>query len=92
MTSHLSEPNPHRLLTVIQAAAYLGCSRTNVYSLINAGELPVIAIGKSRGFRIDQRDIDQRDIDAFVDRRKFRKTGDGPARPARRPKLKHIKL
>ena len=76
-----------RLLTVTAAAEFLGCSRANVYGLINAGELPVIAIGKSRGYRIDRRDIE-----AFVQRRKVHKEGGKPARLAPRPRLKHIKL
>ena len=78
-----SEP---RLLTITAAAEFLGCSRANVYGLIDAGELPVIAIGKSRGYRIDRRDIEE-----FLVRRKIHKGGQ-PARPTTRPRLKHIKL
>jgi excisionase family DNA binding protein len=76
-----------RLLTVTETAAVLGCSRANVYGLIEAGELPVIAVGKSRGYRIDCRDIDE-----FIERRKTCKEGRRPAPPATRPRLKHIKL
>ena len=73
------------LLTVNESAALLGCSRANVYGLIEAGELPVVAVGKSRGYRIDRRDLDE-----FIHRRKFRKEGEKPTAP--RPRLKHIQL
>lgn len=76
-----------RLLTITETAELLGCSRANVYGLIDAGELPVIAIGKSRGYRIDRRDIEE-----FLQRRKIHKGGGKPAQPATRPRLKHIKL
>jgi excisionase family DNA binding protein len=76
-----------RLLTVKETATLLGCSRANVYALIDAGELPVISIGKSRGYRIDRQDIEQ-----FIERRKTCKGGRKPAPPAPRPKLKHIRL
>jgi excisionase family DNA binding protein len=75
------------LLTVNESAALLGCSRANVYGLIEAGELPVVAVGKSRGYRIDRRDLDE-----FIHRRKFRKEGEKPVAPAPRPRLKHIRL
>jgi excisionase family DNA binding protein len=74
-------------MTVKQAARFLGCSPTNVYALIDAGELPVVAVGKSRGYRIDRRDIEE-----FLSRRKFRKEGEKPATPTPRPRLKHIKF
>ncbi len=82
-----NEGIPIGLMTVKEAARFLGCSQTNVYALIDAGELVVIAIGKSRGYRIDRRDID-----AFIQRRRFRKEGRKPAVPTPRPRLKHIKL
>lgn len=78
---------PPRLLTIPQAAERLGCSRANVYGLINAGELPVVSIGRSRGYRIDSQDIE-----AFIQRRKSKREG-GYADPLpARPRLKHIKL
>ena len=79
-----SEP---RLLTITEASEFLGCSRDNVYGLIDAGELPAIAIGKSRGYGIDGRDIEE-----VLQRRKVHKMGREPRRPAPRPRLKHIKL
>lgn len=78
--------NLPRLLTVKQTAVLLGCSAANVYGLIETGELPVIAVGKSRGYRIDRFDIDE-----FLNRRKTRKEGARPSPPPR-PRLKHIKL
>jgi excisionase family DNA binding protein len=85
---HGSTPDSEtRLLTVNETATLLGCSRANVYALIDAGELPVISVGKSRGYRIDRQDIEQ-----FIERRKTCKEGRKPAPPATRPRLKHIKL
>ncbi len=75
------------LLSVNETASFLGCSRATIYGLINSGELPVIAIGKSRGYRIDRRDLDE-----FLRRRKFRREIEKPAAPAPRPRLKHIRL
>jgi excisionase family DNA binding protein len=86
VSSHESTPAT-LLLKVNETAALLGCSRATVYGLINGGELPVIAVGRSRGYRIDRRDIDE-----FVRRRKFRRESEKPAVPAPRPRLKHIRL
>lgn len=80
------EPAP-RLLTVTEAATHLGCSRANVYGLINAGELPVVSVGKSRGYRIDRMDVEE-----FIQRRKTCKEGRKPTPPTTRPRLKHIRL
>ncbi len=76
-----------RLLTISGAAELLSCSRANVYGLIDAGDLPVITVGKSRGYRIDVRDIEE-----FLERRKVCKDRAQPKPPAPRPRLKHIKL
>ncbi len=85
---HENIPPPlPQLLTVAEAATYLGCSRANVYALIDSGELPVVTIGKSRGYRIDRSDID-----AFIQRRKTCKGDPKPAPPVSRPRLKHIRL
>jgi excisionase family DNA binding protein len=75
------------LLTVNETAALLGCSRATIYGLINGGELPVIAVGRSRGYRIDRRDLDE-----FLRRRKFWRESEKPTAPAPRPRLKHIRL
>lgn len=85
-TEHDNE-STRRLLTISEAAGFLGCSRANVYGLIDAGELPVISIGKSRGYRIDRHDLEE-----FLQRRKIHKPGREQVRPAPRPRLKHIKL
>jgi excisionase family DNA binding protein len=88
MTNHnLPEGEGTQLLTVGATALLLGCSRANIYGLIEAGELPVVAIGKTRGYRIDRRDID-----AFIERRKTCKQTGKPALPPPRPRLKHIKF
>ncbi len=76
-----------QLLTVGATALLLGCSRANIYGLIEAGELPVVAVGKSRGYRIDRQDID-----TFIERRKTCKRAEKPALPPPRPQLKHIKF
>jgi excisionase family DNA binding protein len=65
----------------------MGCSNANLYALIAAGELPVIAVGKSRGYRIARQAIEE-----FLRRRTILKNGHPSivARPRRI--LKHIKL
>lgn len=73
------------LMTVRDVAKFVGCSVANVYGLIETGELPVIAIGKTRGYRIDRHDLDE-----FLRRRKQQKFAAPPKPP--RPKLKHIRL
>ena len=74
-----------RLVTVKQAAELLGCSKANLYSLLNGGELPFVCVGKSKGYRIDVEDIER-----FIDQRKVQREGSVPKVP--RPQLKHIKL
>jgi len=83
---HDHQPPP-RLMTISQAAERLGCSRANVYGLINDGELPVVSIGRSRGYRIDSQDIE-----AFIQRRKSQRDGGQTVPLPARPRLKHIKL
>lgn len=82
------EPHqPHhdwRLLTVKQAALQLGCSPANVYSLIERGELPIVRIGRHKGYRVDVRDLD-----AFVNGRKVRFRSAAPQLP--RQPLKHLR-
>ncbi len=76
-----------KLLTISEVAAALGCSTANVYRLIDTGELPVISVGQSRGYRIDRRDIDE-----FLKRRKTCNVSDKSLAPTPRPRLKHIRL
>ena len=85
LTNQIDEPP--RLMTIKQTAILLGCSTANVYALIDSGELPVISVGKSRGYRIDQRDIEE-----FVSRRKTWKGGARQRVPLPRPRLRHIRL
>lgn len=84
----MTERNPPvQLLTVKQAAACLCCSQTNVYALIDAGVLPVVPVGRNKGYRIDERDLV-----AFIDSRKVSKQQrTQSARPAHR-QLKHLRL
>ena len=54
------------LLTIAQVAELLACSAATVYALVDAGQLPVISIGKSKGYRVDPLDLE-----TFVVERKF---------------------
>jgi excisionase family DNA binding protein len=74
-----------RLVTVKQAAELLSCSKANLYSLLDGGELPFVRVGKSNGYRIDVEDIMR-----FIDQRQVQQEGSLPKVP--RPQLKHIKL
>lgn len=85
LTNPIDEPP--RLLTIRQAAMLLCCSATNIYGLIDKGELPVITVGKTRGYRIDRIDIEE-----FLSRRKTRNQSGQPIVRLPRPRLKHIRL
>lgn len=74
-----------RLLTVKEAAAKLCCSPATVYEHIQCGDLSVVRIGRHKGYRIDVRDLDK-----FVNDRKFCYESESPQRS--RPNLKHLKL
>lgn len=50
-----------KLLTVVEASAMLGLSRTLTYKLISEGSLKSIRIGKSRR-------VPPQEIDAFIER------------------------
>lgn len=78
-------PGEWKLLTVKQAAAWLGCSAANVYALISTGALAVVQVGSRKGYRVDLRDLD-----AFVQQRKFC-LQPAKAPPPKAP-LKHLKL
>jgi len=62
---------PHRLLTLPEAAHYLGCTIWSVRELIWKGQLPYTRFGKR--FQLDRQDLDE-----LVDREK-RCEGTGPA-------------
>jgi len=54
-----------RLVTITTAADWLGLSRSKLYELLAAGELPTVRIGRSRRIAVA-------DLEAFVDRRRTR--------------------
>lgn len=56
-----------QLLTIKEAASRLACSRANLYSLIESGEVAVVRVGARKGFRIDERDLA-----SFIAKRKVR--------------------
>ena len=78
------DSNELQLVNVRQAAKKLCCSVANVYALIEAGALAVVQVGRSKGYRIDLRDLE-----AFIQQRKFHFQVPRSVRPATR--LKHIK-
>ena len=54
MASEATLPDPHKrpFLTPDEVAPLLGVSRSNVYRMINAGQLPTIQLGGMRSTRI----------------------------------------
>ena len=62
--SVLSKPES-RLLSVVEAAAYLGVSAWHVRRLVWGGDLPAVRMG--RLVRLDRIDLDK-----FIDEQKFR--------------------
>ena len=80
------------LLTVREAAKRLRCSLTNLYALINAGDLPVVGVGRAKGYRIDTRDLQE-----FIDENKQRVRTNDSIISKPRPRngevhLRHIRL
>ncbi|MFD7978821.1 helix-turn-helix domain-containing protein [Streptomyces sp. NPDC059071] len=53
------KPTNRALFTVKDAAEYLSFSRSTVYELMAAGELPYVKVGRSRRIRLAE-------LDAFV--------------------------
>lgn len=72
-------------MTVVDVAERLGCSRANVYALISRGFLPVVCVGRSKGYRIDLQDLER-----FIEQRKVQYEPPSPTAPY--PQLKHIRL
>lgn len=70
-----SLPLRPRLLTVEQAASYIGRTREGVQHLIASGKLPCVKADR-RNF------VDVRDIDAWIDQNKSAEAGPGN-RPAK---------
>ena len=58
------EKTKDRLLNVNQVRERLNCSRSQVYNLINMGELPALKIGGRNGVRVKESKLE-----AFVDKR-----------------------
>ena len=56
-----TKAQPRFLLTVVEAAHVLGCGRTLIYELLNAGELEAIKIHRLRRIPADS-------LSAYVDR------------------------
>jgi excisionase family DNA binding protein len=54
-----------RLLTLLQACAYIGLSEWKVRSLIHGGQLPIVELNGGEKWWIDRRDLD-----ALIDRSK----------------------
>lgn len=73
-----------QLLTIKQAANRLCCSAANVYALIETGVLAVVQVGRRKGYRIDLRDLE-----AFIQSRKFRY--EAPPVTKRTKALKHLR-
>jgi len=54
-----------RLVTITTATDWLGVSRSKLYELLAAGELPTVRIGRSRRIAVA-------DLEAFIERRRTR--------------------
>ena len=46
-----------KLLPVSVVAARLGCSVSNVYNLIAAGEMACVRVGASKGYKVPEREF-----------------------------------
>ena len=85
MNRHSDDTAKLPLLTVSEVAHKLGCSQSNVYSLVEQGLLPVVCVGRQKGYRIAPADLD-----AFIDRRRVQHQA--AEKPTPQPRLRHIKL
>ncbi len=83
----MASEQPTGLLTVREAASRLSCGLTNLYALIDEGLLPVVRVGKAKGYRIDVQDIER-----FIAERKQSKHASGAASLQPHRKLKHLRL
>ena len=75
-----------RLLTIAETAVALSCSEANVYSLINAGKLAYVLVGKRKGYRISADVLQQ-----FVESQTLQAIP-AETKPTYRPRLRHIRL
>ena len=63
-----SHAEPRLLLTVVEAAHVLGCGRTLIYELLNAGELEAIKLHRLRRIPADS-------VNDYVDRLRAEQAG-----------------
>lgn len=54
-----SDGAPRRLLSVVEAAAYLGLSAKTIYAWIEEGRIPFVALGRRRM-------LDIKELDGFI--------------------------
>ena len=73
------------LLTVQETARMLRLSKSLIYEMVEAGELPHVKIRSAIRFV-------EADLDAYISENRVEANGKKPRRAARRPKLRHIKL
>jgi excisionase family DNA binding protein len=50
---------PDRLLNIDQVRKKLNCSKSHVYNLIQCGELASVTLGKSKGKRVYESEVDR---------------------------------
>ncbi|MCG8587606.1 MAG: helix-turn-helix domain-containing protein [Pirellulales bacterium] len=74
-----------KLLTVAEVAECLAISKSLVYDLVSRGEIAYISVGRSKGYRFAQSDIE-----TFIQQR--RTQNQKPTRRPSRTRLKHIKI
>jgi excisionase family DNA binding protein len=48
-----------RLLNIDQVRRRLNCSKSHVYNLIQAGDLPAVTLGASKGKRVYESEVDE---------------------------------
>ena len=73
------------MLTLEEVAERLKCHVNNVRNLINDGILPYVPIGRKKGFRILEEDLE-----AFIQSRRVQEGG--KKKPPPRHRLKHIRV
>jgi|GEM_PF-3049393 len=52
-----SQARTDRLLNIDQVRRRLNCSKSHVYNLIQAGDLPAVTLGASRGKRVYEAEV-----------------------------------
>jgi excisionase family DNA binding protein len=69
------------LLKLKAVAEALNCSLSNVYARVQDGSLPVVRVGRSKGFRVSRADLER-----YLAERRSEGVDEAPC------SLKHIKL